>query len=191
VFLRDLDRDPAVIAVAVGSNVEPGEAFRCTLPAHASDGKARVEIRRTRVVYRCDCDSTERSLTEVYFDRVTRMPRRLRKGEFVRWKVRLGIEAGVLARPLIELAALPNDAPEYVRRAYEGLQLFVAVRTHTDPPNEAFPFARGFASEWCGLDHVKTRAAISALRDAGVLVKVGETKIGSHVAYLYEIGSVG
>jgi hypothetical protein len=189
-FLRDLDRDPAVIAAAVGFDVEPGEDFRCALPAHAVDGKAHLEIRRTSVVYRCDCDSIERNLTEVYFHRTTGTPRRLGKSEFVRWKVRLAIKAGVLVHPLIQLPALPDDPPEYVCRAHDRLQLLIAVRLHTDPPGEPFPFARGFASEWCGLNRGEMRAAISALRAAGVLVKVGEQKIGSHVAYLYEIGSV-
>jgi hypothetical protein len=188
-FLRDLDRDPAVIAASVGFNVEPGENFRCALPAHAIDGNAQVEIRRRSVVYRCDCDSIDRNLTEVYFHRTTGTPRRLGRGEFVRWKVRLVIEAEVLAHPLIEIPALPNDPPDSVCRAYDGLRLLVAVRSHTDPPGESFTFARRFASEWCGLDRGEMREAISALLAAGVLVKVGDQRIGAHAAYLYEIGS--
>jgi hypothetical protein len=170
-------------------SVRLGEDFQCVLPAHAVDGKARVDIRGTSVIYSCDCDSTERTLTEVYFDRTTGTPRRLSKSEFVRWKVRLAIEAAVLARPLIELPALPPDAPKHVCRAYEGLWLFVAVRWHTDRPGEPFTFTRVFASEWCGLDHSMMRDSISALRAAGVLVKVGEHPVGAHPAYLYVIGS--
>jgi hypothetical protein len=97
-FLRDLDAEPEIIATACGrADAAIGASFPCVLPAHAADGIARITRRRGgRVAYVCDCDEIERSMTEVYMTRATRLPRRRSRAEYVRWKARLAIEAGRL-----------------------------------------------------------------------------------------------
>jgi hypothetical protein len=181
-----------VIATAVGCDVETGVRFRCVLPAHAADGVARVVLRKSgRVVYGCDCDcdEIERSLTEVYATRLAGIPRKRGKPEYVRWKVRLALEAGVLVPPLVSIPALPLEATEYARRIYDGLRLFVAVRALTDAPGEPFTFARSFAAEWCGVDREQAKSGIKSLVNMGLLVKVGSVPIGRYQANLYVIGS--
>lgn len=193
-FLRALDARPEVIAQACGDvAAATGESFPCVLGAAHRGGSARVELRENRVVYVCDCDEFERTLIEVYARRMAEIPRagRLSKGEFVCWKVRLVLEAGVLDSPLVALPPLPADATKYALRVHEGLRLFVAVRTLTDKPGKPFPFARSFAAEWCGLGLEQANAGIKSLVRAGVLVKVGSVPAGPYKANLYVVGTGG
>lgn len=189
-FLRLLDQRPEVIASACGEPVEAaGASFHCRLPGHAKDGIARVKVGAERVVYACDCDRIERSLTEVYANLTSGIPRRRGRGEFVRWKLRLAIEAGVLEPPKVSLPPLPATATTYAVRVYAGLRLLVAVRELSDGPDAPFPFARSFVAEWCGgLDREQANAGIKALVRAGILVKVGTTPAGAYTANLYAVG---
>lgn len=188
-FLRSLDQRADVIAFACSHEDAPtGEGFPCLLPGHAKDGTARVEIRPTRVVYVCDCDNIERSLTEVYVTRLTGIPRKRTKREYVLWKVRLAVEAGALIPPRVTLPPLPANATEYAHAVYSGLRLFVTVRALTDP-GEPFTFTRRFAAEWCGLNYEQANAGTKSLIRAGVLVNVGTVPSGKHHANLYTVGT--
>jgi hypothetical protein len=192
-FLRSLDREARLIAWACGRAEAPsGVEFHCVLPAHAVDGVARVEVGPTRVAYMCDCDDDrpafERSMTEVYSTRLAG-PRKLGRPEYLRWKVRLAVESGVLIAPIVKLPPLPENATDYAVRVYSGLRVFVAVRTLTDKPGEPFTFARAFVAEWCGLTREEANAGIKSLVRANVLVKVGTVPVGAHEANLYLVGT--
>ena len=194
-FLRRLDFLPEVVESAVGHPV--GEsAFDCILhrAGGAAIGQARVELRERGVVYVCDCVDDddrefERSLTEVYVTRLTGLPRKRSPSEYVRWKVRLAIEAGALQPPPVYLPPLPNPIRTTLK-VYEGLRLFVQVRQLTDPQGEPFTFARRFVVEWCGVLPDGAKAGIEVMRAAGILEKVGEVLCpNGHLAWAYVLGT--
>jgi hypothetical protein len=193
-FLRDLDSLPEVIEAAVGRSVGRGP-FWCVL--HKWDAEARVELRDRGFVYVCDCVDGrpfERGPTEVYVTRLTGHPRKRSLSEYVRWHVRLAIEAGVLEAPPVYLPPLPSPT-RVALKVYEGLRLFVQVRELTDPPGESFTFARSFAAEWCDVSPDGARAGTEAMRAAGILQEVGEEPSvacpNGHLAWAYVVGRRG
>jgi hypothetical protein len=156
-------------------------------------------LRERGVVYVCNCVDAddrdfERTLTEVYVTRLTSIPRERSRSEYVRWKVRMAIEAGAVDAPPVDLPPLTNPTRTTLA-VYKGLRLLVQARLLTDPPGEPFTFARRFAAEWCGVSLDGARAGTEAMRAAGILQEVGEEPSvpcpNGHLAWAYVVGGRG
>ena len=69
------------------------------------------------------------------------------------WRLRLMVEEGWLAPEPVRMKPVPDDASDLLRHYCEGFRFLVACKSchPKTPPNAATPFARAFASYWCGI----------------------------------------
>ena len=120
------------------------------------------------------------------------LDRMLTRPEFVRWKIRLAIEKGLLAPARVPAPPLPEDVPATVRIVYKGFVFLQACRWLREPPGSAAPFSRDFAAAWCRVTPWQARESIRWLRSRGFL-RVGDRIElgGGHWAYLYGLGLEG
>ena len=109
--------------------------------------------------------------------------------EFVRWKIRLAIEKGLLAPARVPAPPLPEDAPATVRIVYKGFVFLQACRWLREPPESPTPFSRDFAAAWCRVTPWEARESIRWLRSRGLLRVVDRIEVGGgRRAYLYRLG---
>jgi hypothetical protein len=102
---------------------------------------------------------------------------RVSEYEYVTWKLRLVVEAGLEQPVHIDAPPLPPGRPEYVHRVWEGFLFLFACRwCHTY--GEPAPFAREFGSAWCGVPTSQVRAALEWLRKRDFAHLVGTQPSG-------------
>jgi hypothetical protein len=108
--------------------------------------------------------------------------RRLVKGDYrtelLLWRVRLLVEAGIIAPDdVYHLPPCPDPCPPTVRRVYDGFKLLLQckgrVREWGRVPTA---FAKGFAAAWCGVSELKAHQARLRLADAGIIHICGTYK---------------
>jgi hypothetical protein len=165
--LRTLDCDPRMVGVAFDRDVREGEVFPCVMPGHAGGG-VLARKQDGRHVYRCDCDSIERSLTEVYMARVTGVRRKRGLAEFLLWRIRHAAKAGIISLPRQELPACPRGADDATVAVYRGIGLFLRARQLTEQRGEeTFTFTAGFTSEWCRVTPEEAKQRAPRARQGG------------------------
>ena len=133
-----------------------GRGFRCILPEHDErrpsaalfqqrDGTIRYHDFHARE------DGEWLSLGEVYAARVTGKVQTLSAGERAVWHLRAAVDGRLLQPPVIAAPPLPHDAPQSVRKYYDGFRRLLAIRALYDATQNAAPFSWRFAASWCGI----------------------------------------
>lgn len=166
-----------------------GTPAPCCLPG--GTGTASItRSKRGHYLYSCPChgNGKGRSVTDAYAAKISGNVK-LRTGDvYFIWTIRLLAKIGAVVPHKPPLPPLPDDADASTIKVYEGLGLLIGLRALTAFPPE-FTFSRSFVMDWCQLAEDAARAGIEALREALIIEKVGETKVGRHPANLYRVGT--
>lgn len=80
--------------------------------------------------------------------------RKLGKVEKALWLLRLAATSGVIDLPPTDAVFL-REAPEHIRRVYDGTVLLMQCRQRYDPANDGFPATVGFLRDWTGVREEK------------------------------------
>jgi len=154
-----------------------GKSFPCVLPGHEETNASASLLKHSKtggLMYR---DWHAKSGYEWYF-----MPEvfasgyygkavKLRPAEYVVWQIRALIELKHLSPYPVELAPLPDGAAGHIQKVYRGFRLLLGCRWHYKPYEPA-PFARNFASAWCGVGRNKVGEAINLLQMKYKLIRI-------------------
>jgi hypothetical protein len=117
------------------------------------------------------CGGRKRSLAEVWAAGRYGVDEKRSNKELATWWRRLAYELGVLSPVDVAAPALGCDAPETVRRVWDGFLLLIGLR-RTDGPGGPVAFAVRFAAAWCGTPKNATHRAIQSLTERGHMVVV-------------------
>lgn len=112
--------------------------------------------------------------------------------EYAVWKLDL-LRAARLIEPVpVGLPALPAEASEAAHLLRDRFAVLLGLRALRGDGDEAAPFTKRFAADWCGVSETTALRALGELRQHGVIVRVGETRsrAGRSPASLYLPGRV-
>jgi hypothetical protein len=119
----------------------------------------------------------DESLTRQYARGVTGKDRWLRPPEYVTWKRRLLIEAGVISVTDVRLAPLPADVSHWARDLWAKIELLVQARALGGTrPREPLPLTREFLAGWAEMPPWGVRAALEGLQSAGLVRVVDQVR---------------
>jgi hypothetical protein len=120
----------------------------------------------------------------------SRSPRRLRGLQLAVSSLRLLHEAGLIELPRVSVPQVAHESAGRVHRARNGYELLLRCRWFLDP-EEPVSYTRSFVEAWCDIPKAESRAAIFALIQQGVIVRVGEAapRNGRRAASLYLPGT--
>lgn len=104
---------------------------------------------------------------------VSGIPFRLPPRMYTEWRMRLLVEAELVAPAAVELPPVPGDAAMPIKLAHAGLLLLFRCRWALEY-GRPLPYTERFASTWCGLRRRDAKVAVAALRRWGVIRKVDE-----------------
>jgi hypothetical protein len=194
---RDLlqwDADPTFVdafSKLLGITAAIGEKFNCLLPSHEPDKTPSANLwpdpRTGRVLYRCWQEGQTYALAQVYAAVVSgEPPQRFKGATLAMWKLRLLLDADLVAPPHVEIPALADNAPEHARLAYPGLRRLFQARALSSWGLACAITPRFFAS-WCRITPHEAREARHYFRTHGTIVRTGE-RLGR--ADLYVPGSI-
>lgn len=158
---------------------EPGH-LACPLPGHS--GRAEIDVSPDEggdLRLLC-CRGRSRSLGEVRAAMAYGADRLRTNIEIATWTRRLAYEAGLFAPLPVQVPAL-DDADEILERARAGFELLVGLRW-ADGARRPVAWSVRFSAAWCGLTFREAHAAITGLREAGVIVETG--RVGRCRLYL-------
>lgn len=96
------------------------------------------------------------TLVEMYASYVTGKDIQLKKGEMVIWWLRALEDIGVIKPKAIKARKLKKDAPESVKKLYEGFIRLIKLRKVYDPKQDTAPYSWSFAQTWCGIGSFTT-----------------------------------
>lgn len=133
--------------------------FPCRLPGHGPDRNPSATWLKVPSGYYLYKDWHERSrhgiytLSEVFAALTSRVVKRLSDPSRMAWRLRLMVEEGWLEPEPVRMKPVPDDASDLLRRYCEGFRFLVMCKSchPKTTPNAATPFARAFASHWCGI----------------------------------------
>jgi hypothetical protein len=132
---------------------------QCRLPGHGPDTDPSASWYKSPSGYYLYTDWHERSgehsftLPEVFAALTSRVVQRLPDPSRMAWRLRLMVEEGWLTPEPVRMKPVPDDASDLLRRYCEGFRFLVMCKSchPKTAPNAATPFARAFASHWCGI----------------------------------------
>jgi hypothetical protein len=112
--------------------------------------------------------------------------------EYAVWKLDLLRAAGLIEPAPVALPALPVEASEAARLLRDRFAVLLGLRALRGDGDEAAPFTKRFAADWCGVSETTALRALCELRQHGVIVRAGETKSrgGRSPASLYIPGRI-
>jgi len=89
----------------------------------------------------------------------------LPRSEFVVWKRRLLLDGGFVERPVVSLAALPEDASRPARQLWSSIELLVQARLlGGTPAHDPLPLSRRFLRRWVPMGEGSVRTAMEKLQ---------------------------
>lgn len=161
-----------------------GKGFKCILPGHSDCTKSKggpsaslyVHPETGGILYRDWHAQDGRewySLPEVAACLAYGKVVKLNGPELATWALRLLVETGFIAPARVEAVELPDDAPETVRKVFDGFRFLLACKwLHS--PKEPTTFSWRFAAAWCGVSKSTAERAMTWLLEKGYVRKVGE-----------------
>jgi len=173
----------------LGINAPLGKTFRCVLPGH-SDNRPSASLCKDRDgIYRYRDWHRQGpfewlTLAELRAAQISGQVARLKPPVAARWYDRLFAEAGLIQLPSIAVPPFQKRVAKSAEKVREGFELLLRIRERHEP-GEPIPFTRSFATCWCGVSEDQARDAIMLMRTQGVIIRVGEHRIGGRSMYLY------
>jgi hypothetical protein len=160
------------VAAFLGSPiVQPEQKFKCPLHPDESVSSANFHLTRDGTyLFRCWHVNKSLKLGDLYRYSRTGNLDKLPKGSSASWLLRLAVDSGYLAPPVVDAQDLPEDAPTSAREVFEGCKLLHQCHLLYKSGNNSFPATKGFLSEWCGLDPKDARSGRDWLIERGFLV---------------------
>jgi hypothetical protein len=109
-------------------------------------------------------------LAEAFAVATTQRVRRMRAPELSRWKWRALLEAGLVERPDVRLAALPEDASAAATATWRAIDLLLVARVLSgDAPTAPMPLVAPFLAGWGQLPEQTVRAGKLELEKRGFI----------------------
>jgi hypothetical protein len=106
----------------------------------------------------------------------------LEKPELATWKIRLGVERGLVQPAHVDSVALPEGVDDSTTTVWSGFNLLLGCKWLYDY-GASTVFSREFAASWCGVSERQARDSITTLKRMGYMLAVG--KYGRRSATLW------
>jgi len=156
--IRDLDRDPVLVGLVAAhlgvAHAPIGTAFRCVLHEDAHPSAALFRMNDGCVLYHDFHRSAQSrewlTLGEVYAAQISGHPRKLNPPEHLTWRLRLAVDAQLVAPAPVSMPPLPAGASYATCKVYAGLALLFGCKW-LHAPGEPSAASWRFLADWCGI----------------------------------------